>query len=102
MRIALCTCAPTDADALARTMLEAGAACVNVLPAVRSLYTWEGRPCEDAESLLIVKVAAERVPAVEAAVRAVHPYTLPEWVVLDVDPATSARYRAWVRGEPHD
>jgi periplasmic divalent cation tolerance protein len=102
MRIALCTCAPVDADVIARALLDAGAACVNILPAVRSLYVWEGKRCEDSESLLVVKFSAERAEAVAAAVHAAHPYALPEWVVLDVDPATSARYRAWVRGEAID
>lgn len=102
MRIALCTCAPTDAEAIAHALLDAGAACVNLLPAVRSLYVWEGRRCDDAESLLVVKFAAERAEALAEALHAVHPYALPEWVVLDVDPRTSARYRAWVRGEPVD
>ena len=99
MRVALCTCPPEAADRLAGVLLEAGAACVNVLPAVVSHYVWEGAMQREAESLLVVKVAAERVEGVHAALRAAHPYQLPEWVVLAVDhDLTGSDYRRWVRG----
>lgn len=98
MRVVLCTCLPADAERIARALLDAGAACVNVLPTVRSFYRWEGKTCDDAESLLVIKVATDRVPALETALRRVHPYQLPEWVVLPTDDVlTSEAYRAWVR-----
>jgi periplasmic divalent cation tolerance protein len=99
MRVVLCTCPPADAERIARHLLDAGAACVNILPAVRSLYVWKDQVCDDAESLLIVKAAFERVDALRDSLAGVHPYELPEWVVLDVDPLTSLDYRAWVRQE---
>jgi len=98
MRVILCTCPPADAERIARAIVEAGAACVNILPAVRSIYRWQGKLCDDAESLLVIKAAAERVSALEQTLRRVHPYELPEWVVLSPDEAlTSAAYRDWVR-----
>jgi periplasmic divalent cation tolerance protein len=97
MRVVLCTCPPADAERIARHLLAQGASCVNVLPAVRSLYVWKGEVCDDAEALLVVKAAAERVEALCASLVGVHPYELPEWVVLDADPLTSPEYRAWVR-----
>jgi periplasmic divalent cation tolerance protein len=98
MRIALCTCPPAEADRIARALVEAGAACVNVLPGVKSIYRWQGAVHEDGESLLVVKVAAERAAAVQTRMREVHPYELPEWVVLAPDERlTSADYRDWVR-----
>lgn len=98
MRVALTTCSPADAERIARALLEAGAACVNVLPGVRSLYRWQGKLCDDAETLLMVKVAAERAEAVRTRLSEVHSYELPEWVVLSPDEAlTSEKYRAWVR-----
>ena len=98
MRVVLCTCPPGDAERIARALVEAGAACVNVLPGVRSLYRWQGKLCDDTESLLVIKAAAGHVSALEQAMRSVHPYELPEWVVLTPDEAlTSAAYRAWVR-----
>jgi periplasmic divalent cation tolerance protein len=100
MRVVLCTCPPADAERIARHLLERGAACVNILPAVRSLYVWKGQVCDDAESLLVIKAADGRVPALRAALVGVHPYELPEWVVLDADPLTDPGYRQWVRSVP--
>lgn len=99
MRVVLCTCPPADAERIARGLVEKGAACVNILPGVRSIYVWQGAVQDDAESLLMVKAAEDRLPALEAALKELHPYELPEWVVLGVDEAlTSPAYRAWVHG----
>jgi len=84
---------------LARTLVEERlAACVNVVPGVRSIYRWEGRIEEEAEVLLIAKTRADRCDALAARVRAIHPYALPEVLVL---PACggSADYLAWVAAE---
>ncbi len=98
MRVVLSTCPPPDARRLARLLVDAGAACVQVLDGATSVYVWEGAVQEEPESLLVVKAAAERVPLLHETLRAHHPYTLPEWVVLDTDAdLTSAAYRDWVR-----
>ena len=97
MRVVLCTCPPDAADQLARHLVAAGAACVTILPGVRSVYRWKGELREDGESLLVIKSAAERVDGLRVSLVGVHPYELPEWVVLDVDPLTSRPYRDWVR-----
>lgn len=100
MRVVLCTCPPAEAERIARGLVERGAACVNVLPGVRSFYAWAGALQADDESLLVIKAAVERLPALQAALKELHPYELPEWVVLPVDEAlTSEAYRAWVRGK---
>ena len=97
MNVILCTCPPEAAERLARHLLAGGAACVNILPAVRSLYVWEGAVHDDTEALLVVKAARGRVDALRASLAGVHPYTLPEWVVLPVDAdLTASDYRAWV------
>lgn len=83
---------------LARRLVEEGlAACVNLVPAVRSIYRWQGAVQEDAESLLIAKTRAGLVPALAARVRALHPYELPEVIALPVV-AGSEPYLDWVRG----
>jgi periplasmic divalent cation tolerance protein len=100
MRVALCTCPPNESERIARALVEAGAACVNILPGVKSVYVWKGAVCEDAEALLVVKFALEKAEVVRARMQATHPYELPEWVVLAPDELlTSEKYRAWVRGE---
>jgi len=99
VRIALTTCPPDDATRLADVLLEAGAACINVLPGVTSHYRWQGAIHRDAESLLIIKAAAERLPQLHEALRRHHGYELPEWVVLETDSLlTDPAYRRWVRG----
>lgn len=85
-----------DARALARDLVEARvAACVNILPAVQSVYRWEGRVTEDAEQLLVIKTTDERVDALREELFRRHPYTVPEFVVVPVA-AISEAYGAWL------
>jgi periplasmic divalent cation tolerance protein len=72
------------------------AACVNVLPGVRSLYLWEGAVHDDAELLLVIKSCRDRIPRLQARVLALHPYSVPEVVVLPIVDG-SPRYLEWVR-----
>ncbi len=90
--------APSEevAGRLAHGLVEARlAACVNILPGLRSVYRWQGAVESAAEHLLLVKCAAERYDAVEAWVQAHHPYELPECVALPIT-AGSAPYLAWL------
>jgi periplasmic divalent cation tolerance protein len=99
MRLVLCNAPPSDADRLARVVVEEGlAACVNAWP-VTSTYRWEGAVLAEPETTLLIKTAADRVDALRARLLALHPYTLPEVLVLDVDAAAShPAYVAWVHG----
>jgi len=88
-------------DAVATTIAHALvgehlAACVNVVPGLRSLYWWEGAVHDDAELLLLVKTCRDRVPQLQERVLALHPYTVPELVVLPIVDG-STRYLDWVR-----
>lgn len=100
MKVVLCNCSPHEARGLARQLVEEGlAACVNLLPGVTSFYTWEGVLVEDAETTLLVKVAADRLEALRSRIRELHSYDLPEFVVLEVDvEASDPDYVRWVRG----
>jgi periplasmic divalent cation tolerance protein len=64
---------------------------------VESIYTWEGTLTEDAEQLLIIKTVAERVEELRERVLALHPYDVPEFIVLDVA-SISGPYREWLLG----
>jgi periplasmic divalent cation tolerance protein len=90
---------PETAAGIARVLVEERlAACVNLVPGVRSIYRFEGRVHDESETLLIVKTRAERAAALEARVRALHPYEVPE--VLHLAAAGgSAPYLAWVLEE---
>lgn len=96
-RVVLCTC-PDEATGtrIATALIEGRhAACVNRVPGVRSMYRWEGRVCDDAEVLLVIKTTAGQLRRVEALIRAGHPYELPEILALPVA-GGSAAYLAWI------
>ncbi|MCK6482238.1 MAG: divalent-cation tolerance protein CutA [Planctomycetes bacterium] len=96
LRVVLATAPPRAARALARALVERRvAACVNLLPGVRSVYRWEGRVEEARETMLVAKTAARRVPALLAALRGLHPYEVPEGLALPVA-ASLGPYAAWV------
>jgi periplasmic divalent cation tolerance protein len=84
------------AERIARVLVERKlAACVNVLPGIRSTYRWKGAVEEADEVLLVAKTAADRVEALERALSEAHPYELPECVVLEPG-RVEARYLAWL------
>lgn len=77
---------PDSAHALARTLVqEKLAACVNVLGGVQSVYRWQGEVAEDPESVLIIKTTEARYPELEARIKDLHSYEIPEIIALDVD-----------------
>jgi periplasmic divalent cation tolerance protein len=98
--IALCNCPSADiATALATEAVERRlAACVNVLPAVASVYRWEGRVVHATESTLIFKTSRERIAALKHFIDENHPYDTPELIVLEITDGLPA-YLAWVAAE---
>jgi periplasmic divalent cation tolerance protein len=90
---------PDHARALAARLVEDRlAACVNILAACHSVYRWQGR-IESAEEVpLLIKTSRERYAALEAAIRAHHPYELPEIVAVPVVRGLPA-YLDWIAAE---
>ena len=85
-----------DAERIARRLIAGRfAACVNIVPGLVSHYSWQGKACRDAEILLLVKTAASRVKRMEAEIRKIHPYELPEFIVIPIA-GGSARYLRWI------
>ena len=85
-----------DVEPLARDLVERRlAACVNVVEQVRSIYRWKGKIEDDREQLLIIKTTNERVDELRDALMAMHPYEVPEFVVVKIDD-TSDAYRMWL------
>jgi periplasmic divalent cation tolerance protein len=95
--VIILTTMPDDhrAEALAATLVEEHlAACVNVHGPMRSIYRWKGAVEREVERQIVIKTSRRRLADVEARVRALHPYELPEWVVIDA--AAGQAYRRWV------
>lgn len=85
-----------DARSLARALVDARlAACVNIVPAVHSVYRWEGRVADDAEQLLMIKTSEARIEELRAELLQRHPYDVPEFVVIPIR-GTSEAYGAWL------
>ena len=74
------------------------AACVNMIPAVRSIYRWKGKVEHETEFLLIIKTTSEQAARLEAAFKELHPYELPERIEVSVE-GGSEPYLAWIAGE---
>jgi len=72
------------------------AACVNVIPGLRSIYRWEGKICRDPEVLLLIKTRRARLAALTRRVKTLHPYSVPEVIALPLAGGSSP-YLAWVR-----
>lgn len=92
---------PDDAraDELARALVdERLAACVNVHGAMTSTYRWKGKVERDAERQIVIKTTRDRLTAVESRLRTLHPYELPEFIVIASDTGSEA-YLAWVMKE---
>ncbi|MDX1388928.1 MAG: divalent-cation tolerance protein CutA [Acidobacteriota bacterium] len=85
-----------QAKELARALVERRlAACVNIATHVCSIYRWKGEVCQDDEKLLIIKTAEHLFPQVQAAIRELHTYELPEKLLLPITQA-DPEVAAWI------
>jgi periplasmic divalent cation tolerance protein len=83
---------------IARALLDGKlAACVNIVPSITSLYTWEGELCVDEEVLLIIKTTTSAFDALTSAIKSIHPYDVPEIIALPLA-AGSRDYLDWIQG----
>lgn len=72
-------------------------ACAQILPAMTSLYLWEGELCTDSEHLLLLKTVPVQFPAIAQRLKELHPYTEPEILALPTT-AVSESYHRWLLG----
>jgi periplasmic divalent cation tolerance protein len=96
-RIALSTAGSLEEGRrLARLLVERRvAACVNLVPGLTSIYRWQSAVEEAAEVLLLIKTTAEQLPALEATLRELHSYEVPELLALEVE-SGSGPYVDWL------
>ena len=86
-----------DSAALARELVSLGvAACVTVVPAVQSVYMWEGAVETATEQQLLIKTTRAQVDALWAALKARHPYQVPEFLILTIG-GGNEEYLDWIR-----
>ncbi|MGP8271694.1 MAG: divalent-cation tolerance protein CutA [Terracidiphilus sp.] len=97
-RIVLTTTAsPEDAARLGRILVEERlAACATFIPAVQSIYRWQGQVESATETLLLLKTGPDQLAALEARLHQIHSYQIPEFLVLAVD-AASQPYLEWLQ-----
>ena len=90
--------APDEATAAAigRALVdESLAACVNIVPGLRSIYRWQGKVEDEREVMMMIKTRQEMFGQLEARVKALHPYSVPEVIALPIA-GGSAEYLAWI------
>jgi periplasmic divalent cation tolerance protein len=92
-----CTCPDqVVAERIAKALVsDRLAACVNIVPGITSIYRWQGRVHSDPELLLIIKSRSDVYPALEARIRELHAYEVPEIIALPVRQGSSA-YLNWL------
>lgn len=97
-RIVLTTAAnPEEARHLGRTLVEERlAACATLIPAVESIYHWEGAVESARETMLLLKTEEGQLAALEVRLHELHSYQTPEFLVLPVE-SGSASYLEWMR-----
>jgi periplasmic divalent cation tolerance protein len=96
---AVLTTLPGDeqARALARAVVERRlAACANVFQPVTSIYWWEGKISEEPETMVVLKTTGPCLEALKQAVLELHPYEVPELVVISLDRVVEP-YLHWLR-----
>ncbi len=85
-----------EAQKIAKTIVEEKlAACVNIIPTVRSIYFWKGEVCDDQESLLMIKTRTELFERLKARIRELHSYEVPEIIGVAIKEGHQP-YLAWV------
>jgi len=91
------TCPDAEtAEAIANMLVDRQlAACVNIIPGIRSIYNWEGKRTSGEEHLLLIKISADNYSEVETAIESMHPYELAEIIAVSIEQGLPA-YLNWI------
>ena len=73
-------------------------ACGTLVPGARSIYRWQGKVADETEVLLLLKTRSAMVQSLQEAFKELHPYKVPEFLVLSVDTGLE-KYLEWINGE---
>jgi len=86
----------TEAKMIARTIVEKHlAACCNIIPAIASIYCWEGKVKEAGEALLLIKTTPKMYEQLEKEIKMIHSYSVPEIIAKQIDQGSTA-YFDWI------
>jgi len=97
-----CVADAASAEHLAeRLIAEQLAACVNIVPGVRSIYRWQGQIERGTEQMLMIKTTRAAFERLSARLKALHPYELPELIAVESSLGDAA-YLAWVEAAVAD
>lgn len=87
---------PEEGEKIAKALVEKRvAACVNIIPGIRSIYRWQGKICDDRELLLMAKTTGALFERVEKEVKSLHSYKVPEIIALPIIKG-SDDYLSWI------
>ena len=90
-----------EAERISKILVEEHlVACANVVPSVRSFYWWEGKVCQDAEALMLMKTMPDKLEALKKTLTRLHSYEVPELIVTPIVDGL-APYLNWVRESTH-
>jgi periplasmic divalent cation tolerance protein len=97
-RLVLCNTPADLSEQMARVLVEEGlAACVNVVPGVKSVYRWEGKVCVDEENTLLIKTTKSALELLTKRIVELHTYDLPEVIALTINNEEGEpRYLEWI------
>lgn len=77
---------PKKAREIAGFLVQRGlAACVNIIPEIRSIYKWNGEVCDEIERMLVIKTRSELFEELQRTVKELHPYDVPEIILLNIE-----------------
>jgi periplasmic divalent cation tolerance protein len=86
-----------EGERISRILVREGlAACVNIIPRVKSIYSWKGKVCEEKEALLVIKTVRPRIDKIIKNIKALHTYEVPEILVFKAEKGEKS-YLNWLR-----
>jgi periplasmic divalent cation tolerance protein len=96
-QLVLCTCPDQDsAQTIAEQLVDQSlAACVNILPGIKSIYSWRGKRETAQEQLLVIKTTKNAYGTLEKVIIGLHPYELPEIIAVNIENG-NANYLKWI------
>lgn len=87
---------PEEGEAIAKKVVEEGlAACCNIISGLRSIYSWEGKLCNEPEALCIFKTRASMFDRLKDRIKEQHSYKVPEIISIDIKNGL-AEYLGWI------